>query len=460
VTRAWNNPTVAGERVGRGNYDRETIRATLGRLAVVLGWSDDPACPFRSIIKPGARVLIKPNWVLHENHGGGGMEPLVTHAALIQEATAAALASGAGRVLVGDAPLQSCDFDALLARTGIDSWAAALSSSEPRFAGVKDFRRTICVVRDGVRTSFEELRPEKDFVLFDLGTKSLLEPISHGNPQFRVTQYDPRLLADRHRAGRHQYLIAKEAIEADIVINLPKLKTHKKAGLTCALKNLIGVNGNKEFLPHHRVGGGANGGDCYPGQGRARRLLELAFDRFNMASSAATARAWHGATRVLGRISKVTEGSAEIEGAWHGNDTIWRTCLDLNRILLYGRPDGSLAKDPQRDEIHIVDAITAGHGDGPLAPDPFPLGLLLAGGNAAAVDWVGATLLQYDPARIPITREAFGSFPWPLASHGPEKTEFVLVSANSRAYSAKPEDFLDMLVFHPEGWRAAAVRPV
>jgi len=33
------------------------------------------------------------------------------------------------------------------------------------------------------------------------------------------------------------------------------LKLHRKAGITCALKNLIGINGNKEYLPHHRLGG-------------------------------------------------------------------------------------------------------------------------------------------------------------------------------------------------------------
>jgi uncharacterized protein (DUF362 family) len=454
---AWANPRIAGCRVGQGGYDRRALKEALACVAIELGWSTDPERPFESIIAPGARVLIKPNWVLHENQGSGGMEPLVTHAALIREATDAALASGAGRVVVGDAPLQSCDFNVLLARTGIGDWAASLSSSEPRFGGVRDFRRTTCVMRDGVRTSFEDLRPEEDFVLFDLGTESLLEPISAGNPEFRVTQYDPRLLADRHRAGRHQYLIAREAIAADLIINLPKLKTHKKAGVTCALKNLIGINGNKEFLPHHRVGGGEDGGDCYPGRGRARRALEMAFDRFNMASRTSTAHAWHAATRVLSRVSRFVDGSAEIEGAWHGNDTIWRTCLDLNRVLLYGRLDGSMADEPQREEIHIVDAIIAGQGDGPLAPEPLQLGMLIAGGNAAAVDRIGAMLLKYDPGRIPIVREAFGRFSWPLTSYGPEETSFVMVSTGSREAVTAPWDILEGPVAHPEGWREAAI---
>ena len=73
-------------------------------------------------------------------------------------------------------------------------------------------------------------------MLFDLGEESLLEPISETQGAFRVTCYDPRRMIRTHTLGRHRYLVAKEIIEADVVINLPKLKTHKKAGVTCALK--------------------------------------------------------------------------------------------------------------------------------------------------------------------------------------------------------------------------------
>ena len=68
-------------------------------------------------------------------------------------------------------------------------------------------------------------------------------------------------------------------LEADVIINLPKLKTHQKAGITCALKNLIGINGNKEYLPHHRIGGFELGGDCYPGSSDLKRALEFIHDR-------------------------------------------------------------------------------------------------------------------------------------------------------------------------------------
>jgi uncharacterized protein (DUF362 family) len=224
-------------------------------VAKELRWSEAERGPFGRVIPPGARVLVKPNLVLHSNEGPWGIEPLVTHLSLIRAAVAGALLAEPSEVLVGDAPLQGCDFDRLLSVTGLGHWAESLVKHEPRFKGVRDFRRTTCSFVNGVRVAAESLQSEERFVLFDLGRQSLLEPITDGRDSFRVTCYDPRLLARTHAPGRHQYLVAKEVIEADVIINLPKLKTHKKAGITCALKNLIGINGNKEYLPHHRLGG-------------------------------------------------------------------------------------------------------------------------------------------------------------------------------------------------------------
>ncbi|NIQ97445.1 MAG: DUF362 domain-containing protein [Desulfuromonadales bacterium] len=39
----------------------------------------------------------------------------------------------------------------------------------------------------------------------------------------------------------HNLELARDVLEADVVINLPKLKTHQMMGLTCAVKNLFGA---------------------------------------------------------------------------------------------------------------------------------------------------------------------------------------------------------------------------
>ncbi len=455
-----NDPRVAiAKTSARGYKAEEDAGGAMVRAASSLGWSDQEHGPFGRIIPRGARVVIKPNLVMHENQGPWGIEPLITHPSLIRATVQAVLQSAASEVIVGDAPIQGCHFDELLRSTGLDKWASRLTSAEPRFRGIRDFRRTTCEFLNGVRVASENLVAEDRFVLFDLGSESLLEPVTDEEPSFRVTCYDPRLLANTHSPRRHQYLVARDVIDADVVINLPKLKTHKKAGITCALKNLIGINGNKEYLPHHRIGGSEAGGDCYPGGSRVKRALEYTLDRQNMASSFASARLWGEVATNLNRVSMLAGDRLGVEGSWSGNNTVWRTGLDLNRALLYGCSDGSLADTPQRVVIHVADAVVAGQGDGPLCAQPLEMGLIFAGNNAAAIDWIGAQLLGYEPQRIPIAREAFAQFRWPIALFLPDE---VTVSGDLGA--GKPAEILASReiatnVIHPPGWRVAAQNP-
>src|SRR5829696_997659 len=149
--------------------DASTITQAIDRLASNLGWARAGNGPFGELIPPGARVLIKPNFVLHYNQGTGGMEPMLTHQSVVKAVVKAALQADAAEVLVGDAPIQTCDFPALLEETGLGSWAEAFAKEDSRFQGVKDFRRTTAQYVNGVRVAEENVLPEEDFVLFDLG---------------------------------------------------------------------------------------------------------------------------------------------------------------------------------------------------------------------------------------------------------------------------------------------------
>ena len=79
-------------------------------------------------------------------------------------------------------------------------------------------------------------------------------------------EYDPDKFRYTHTKGMHKYCITKHLFDSDLVISLPKAKTHQKAGITAALKNIVGLNGDKDYLPHHRIGGTEVGGDAYPGK--------------------------------------------------------------------------------------------------------------------------------------------------------------------------------------------------
>lgn len=446
---------VCAAKVGAANYAANEIAAAIRRNAENLGWFEETRGVFGKAIKKGAKILIKPNFVFHKNQGRDNLLPLITHQEIIKAVVAEVLKAEPQQVIVGDAPVQSCDFDALLRETKLDEWAHDLQKSDARFKGIVDFRRTISKFVGGVRQAEENLRGMEKFVLFNLGRDSLLEPLTSDKNSFRVTSYDPRLMAKTHSPENHQYLVARETIEADVVINLPKLKTHKKAGITNALKNLVGINGNKEFLPHHRIGAPESGGDCYPEKDLVKRGLEKIFDWQNMTVSPAKGKLLATVGTQFERVLRLQGDEIGIEGAWSGNETVPRMCLDLNRVLLYGKTDATFAETVQRRVLHIVDAIVAGQGDGPLASDALPLNLILAGENASAIDWVGAHLLGYDARKIPLLNHAFESFRWRIADFKTADIKLLGDWAENRTASNLIELAGEQKVKHPAGWRDA-----
>lgn len=61
--------------------------------------------PLGDLIKPGDKVLIKPNFVNHHNSSGGGTDCLITQGAVIRPLIdyAALAMNGTGRLILGDA---------------------------------------------------------------------------------------------------------------------------------------------------------------------------------------------------------------------------------------------------------------------------------------------------------------------------------------------------------------------
>ncbi|HBA82760.1 MAG TPA: hypothetical protein DCZ95_01580 [Verrucomicrobia bacterium] len=370
--------------------------------------------PLGDLVKPGARIVLKPNWVLHRNQGEGGWECLITHPSVLRAVIDYAMLTKPTEILIGDAPLQGCDFPALLSLGYQKVFDYAVAAGAP--LRVVDFRRTT-LQRAGFGVDVREgVKPLSDYCTIDLAERSLLEPISADAKKFRVTMYDPRKMMENHRPGRHRYLVARDILQANLVINLPKLKTHKKSGITGALKNLVGINGNKDYLPHHRKGWPAVGGDNYPSFSVLKAMAEGVTDLANRHLHDKVFYRWcHRLVYALLVLDMKLGGSGDIEGSWHGNDTIWRTCLDLNRLLLYSDVEGLFHEQPQRACLTLIDAVVAGEGEGPLKPEPRRLGAIVGALNPAAADWISALLLGFEPRRIPIVSQAFMLQDMPLA---------------------------------------------
>jgi uncharacterized protein (DUF362 family) len=132
----------------------------------------------------GLSVLLKPNMVEYEEGHAINTHPLV-----VAGAAAAMLRAGAREVLVGEGPGHRRDIEYLLTSTGLFDRL------------VDDKVRFIDLNHDEVR----EVRLRSWFT----GMRSMSLPAS--------------------------------VLRADLVVSLPKLKTHHWAGMTCSMKNFFGV---------------------------------------------------------------------------------------------------------------------------------------------------------------------------------------------------------------------------
>ena len=432
--------------------DHTEVYALLRRLLETAGLDDEHRGsstwnPLADVIGHGRRVVLKPNWVCHYNKAGLGLDCLITHASLVRSVLDYVLLTEPLQVVVGDAPLQGCDLDQLLTAGGykiLQKYYAHLGSPVEWV----DFRRTILDDTSLLKRRYTNQRSLANFILVDMGKESLLEPIAQDADRFRVTMYDPEAMRQTHQHGVHQYLIAREVLEADVVINLPKLKTHCKAAITGALKNLVGINGNKDYLPHHRKGGSNRGGDCYIGDSRLKHWVEDLLDAMNRRTGWSEMLLRKGASVAL-KLAQLQGMDSNIEGSWYGNDTVWRMSLDLDRLLLYARLDGTLADTPQRIVLTITDAIIAGEGEGPLAPHPRPLGMLTLARNLAAADYFHAHVMGFDWEKMPIVRESFTSFSYPIANFSP--SDIVLVKNGVRIEQPWHESIRPAFI-PPRGW--------
>lgn len=370
-----------------------------------------------SILPEGSfkRIVLKPNWVKHEEHREFPIEALVTDARLIEAVIDACLEKYPELewITVGDVPLQTCNWEMLVEQTGLERLVEKYRCRRPeiRFC---DWRRERFHTQNGFQVKqqtagFGDPRGYREVML---GTESFLDPISETKLKFRVSDYDPEETTSSHCRGAHKYLIAGSAADCDLFINLPKLKSHQKAGVTGALKNLVGINGNKGYLVHFKQGTPNQGGDEFPPQTSQLVILQSRVREKLQKRSRLLFRLLRPLWLLLKRVRGIaTEGTpANLEktfyigsGSWYGNDTIWRMVYDLNKIVRNLPPHGErLAKEPQRSYITIMDGILAGEGNGPLQPLPVPLGVLIAANDPFLEDLVMTKIMGFDYSKIPM----------------------------------------------------------
>ncbi len=382
-------------------------------------------------IRPGDNIVLKPNWVKEHDErfpGPGQWEHVVTHPAVIEGVIrwAAPQLQGSGSITICDAPQTDSSFATLRKYCDLDGLVSRCTTD---FPGVRiellDLRPEEWHAVDGVTVSktglpgdpngstHVKLDEDSEFVGF------------HGLGQLYGASFNMAETNDRHRDTTHEYMLCRTPMEADVLINLPKLKCHKKVGLTCALKNMVGINANKNWLPHHTEGTPDKGGDQFPAatmkaklehswMGRIKRFL---FGRHLLSKLFVP-------VKKIGRVFFGDTQKVVRSGNWHGNDTCWRMVVDLNKCLFYFDGEGRPRKEPLR-YLAIVDGIIGGEGNGPMAPDPKSCGLIVAGANPLAVDCTCCALMGFDWHKVRMLAGAFKVARKVIASFGHDDVQVV-----------------------------------
>ena len=392
------------------------VRASLETKGLdLVGQGSSNWNPFCDLVKPNDKVMIKPNLVLHHNSGSANIDAVVTHASVLRPIIDYVLIAlnGTGSVIVGDAPHGDADFESIVKSNGLLELVEWYTRQGINIE-LRDFRKYI--YPEGFSKSICKRvdRDPEGYTLVNLGKCSWLNDLFHLDRLYG-SDYNRNQIVQNHSKGSHNYLISRSVLASNVVISVPKLKTHKKTGITVNLKNLVGINGDKNYLAHYRIGSPAQGGDEYPNSANLVLLVLRAWNRFSRGILLAPNKQW---LRNLYQIIKIPfsllrrgykliwkETILEM-GNWHGNDTCWRMCLDLNHILRFADKDGQLHKVPQRRYFCIVDGIIAGDGSGPLNPDPKPCGVVITGDDPYQTDYVCAHLMGFDPKKIKLLDRA------------------------------------------------------
>lgn len=368
-----------------------------------------------NVIKPSDKVVLKPNWVRHSHLGKNGeWDYVITHPAILTAVFLKVLEylSTEGEIIICDAPETDTDFKKLLSYYPVELWTSKAKAKNIPLK-IIDLRDDEWKKKDGIIIERKKLPGDpKGSVEANLQSKNS-EFFNHHKSKrgyygadFNITETNIA-----HDGTNNIYRVSRTVIDADVFINIPKLKTHKKGGITCCLKNLVGINTYKNFLPHHSEGGPESKGDQFPNENINSKIEGplLAFLKQNVLGNTALAKVFTPIKKLGRSIFGDTEKVVR-SGNWFGNDTLWRMVLDLNKVMFYANTDGSLKEN---DFIHakrfigVVDGITGGEGNGPLYPDPINSCFLIVGTNPVAIDSACATIMGFSPDKIPAIKNAF-----------------------------------------------------
>jgi len=373
------------------------------------------------IIKPGMTVLLKPNFIKESHqYKKNSWIQIITNGSILYATTKVVIEhlKNSGKIIIADGPDFGANINKITKLTDIESIYSLCKKNNIIFEFI-DLRDNYLKIIGEIKIYKKNLPGDPDgSVIFNI-KKENSEFFGHKN--FNMKYWGADLDIDEvnraHNGVDNLYKVSKSVLNSDVFINLPKLKTHKKAGITCSLKNLVGINTYRNFLPHHTQGFPENGGDQFPQKSKKSdieqkyvtfiktKILPIPILNLLFIPIKKITRRYFGDTREVIR-----------SGNWYGNDTIWRTILDLNKIIMYGDDNGILHDKPIRHYISIIDGIVGGEGQGPLSAEPINSNCIIAGVNPLAVDCVCAKIMGFDYKKIPSLKNGFKIKNYPISN--------------------------------------------
>lgn len=362
--------------------------------------------PLAWLVKPGDRVLVKPNLVTHEYRKSCGQEgdlfSVITHPSVLRavcDYVALAL-RGEGEIVIADNPSIDADFEQLLGRTRLDLFPALYRDTMDTRCRVLDLRprvtRDLTYYGYQSKTTAQQGDPEGS-TRINLGAKSYFHGV---NPLlFRGIYTNRRETVLHHRGNRHEYELSNTILNANVFISVPKLKCHHKVGVTLNIKGLVGINAEKNLLVHWRIGYPGMGGDEYPPPHRMGDNVRLAVQHlladFTPEPLYLVARRALSKTPLAGLLDrKVVSSHEKYRGAWEGNDTCWRMAADLYNLFVHDLAGWRGSRGIETRFFSVVDGVVAGEKDGPFCPTAKAAGAVISGSDLLAVDCVATRLMD------------------------------------------------------------------
>jgi|SRR3989339_101429 len=414
--------------------------------------------PLRSIISKGSNVFILCNFVYHRKNSESEKEFFAkcTHGSIIRAVIDYILIAlgDNGSVSFGNSSLQSCIWDKVLHDTGANRIIEFYSKygSKNCEVGAVDLRLYKAVRDDFGRVlSISDSDKNSLNINIDLGKDSLLEELYGENkkPEFRVSDYNPLRTMEYHDIGKHIYMLNKKILEANVIVSIPKLKTHEKVGITCGLKGCVGAIAFKKCLVHHRFGSLKSGGDEYSQNVFFLKWFSMLHDYINKKGIDRIINILRIFDRIFWKFSRII--GFNVFGSWYGNDSAWRMTLDIARILKYATVSGELKDEPQRKHVLFTDGIISGEGNGPLSPKPIESGIINFCDDVVTGDYVNSLIMGFNPDKIKMIKQAFCLNRFSLTENKPDAIQ---IKINDRKILlSEINSQLEFKFNPPRGWK-------